>query len=121
MRSARATPALLCLVLTACSEEPPDTYLRLCLAASIQELQRASCRCMSKEYAAVLDDEEYAAIVVLMEKAQPSLTDEAASGAPGTAYVEPTPEESEVLMRALRKMEPLHRAGTCGYGQAAGG
>lgn len=116
----RASPlgALLATVLlAACSEQPADTYLRLCLAASTLELQRASCRCMSEEYAEVLADDEYAAVVIMMEKAGPSLAVDASDGAPGTAYVEPTPEQSEVLMRAMAKMEPLHRAGTCGYGR----
>ena len=107
------------LLLAACGEQPADTYLRLCLAASTLELQRASCRCMSEQYADVLEDDEYSAVVVMMEKAAPSLGGDGAEGAPGTAYVEPTAEESEVLMRAMAKMDPLHRAGVCGYGRAS--
>lgn len=105
-------------LLAACGEQPADTYLRICLAASTVELQRASCRCMSEQYAEVLADDEYAAVVVMMEKAAPSLAGDGADGAPGTAYVEPTAEESEVLMRAMAKMDPLHRAGVCGYARA---
>lgn len=116
-RASRYGALLASVLLAACSEQPADTYLRLCLAASTVELQRASCRCMSEEYAEALEDDEYAAVVIMMEKAGPSLGVDAGAGAPGTAYVEPTPEQSEVLMRAMAKMEPLHRAGTCGYGR----
>ena len=107
------------LLASACGEDPEDTYLRLCLAASTVDLQRASCRCMGAEYAAILEENEYAAMVVLMEKAAASTAPAEDGADPMTTFVEPNPEASTLVVSALAKMDQLHRTGACGYGRSA--
>jgi hypothetical protein len=117
-RGRRQVTLLAALLVAGCGSDPEDTYLRLCLAASTVELQRASCRCMSEQYAAVLEPEEFDAVAVMMEKAAGASSPVAAGLSMGT-FVEPSPNAAEVLMRAFGKMDRLHRAGVCGYGVQA--
>ncbi len=103
------------LLLSGCSESPKGKYTRLCVEVAATDDQRESCRCMGREYDKVLDKQEFDAITMIMDKSVKELKGRNADMFNMPGYVDYEGVDKQVLLSAMKKMQPLHQARVCGY------
>ncbi|MCG8380419.1 MAG: hypothetical protein MI865_13220 [Proteobacteria bacterium] len=109
------------LLVSGCSESlnhqaAVEKYIKVCTEASTTRTQIDSCHCMALEYDKVLDKKEYDAFTAMMEITAKK-TRFMAKGQPGMKMpLGTTGVDERALVSAMKKMQPLHKSGVCGYG-----
>lgn len=70
---------------------------------------------MGREYDKVFNEQEFEAITVIMDKSVKELKGRNADMFNMPGYVDYEGVDKQVLLSAMKKMQPLHRARVCGY------